>query len=312
MRGSSLLSFSLLLPALLLIGCPEPIDRSGGFKTIDDPGEQPCTMGGASGRLLSEGILSGAAWMECSPRETSGAGPAFTGHEGTTTLVAGGSTELKLDFEGIDALQDTPVLVRIEEEVPELAVVSLSQSAEDQPGEVTVEVFTRATAPGGSFKLQIGFDDGTGTTDNPQPVDWYDIPFDIVETLGGDLQFALNWNSATDVDLHVIDPTGEMLFYGNPESTSGGVLDLDSNAGCSIDNTQNENAIWPADAAPSGAYQVGVNYWSACEYTGVTTWRLTILERGEPVGTFEGMFSPEDANPEANPLNVVTTFDFGG
>ena len=302
----------LVVPALALPGCPEPENDNGGFRNIPDPGEEPCQPGGSSLRLLSEGLLSGAAWMTCPPRETSGNGPEFTGHTGVTTLVAGGSTELVLSYSGMpDGLSGTPILAQIDAE-QSLAVVGLSSTAEDAAGEVTVEIYTRPTAPGGTFRLQLGFDDGTGTDGNPQPVGWYIIEFSIVETLGGDLQFALNWDSATDVDLHVVDPAGEMLFYGNPASTSGGVLDLDSNAGCDIDGTQNENAIWAADAALPGSYQVAVNYWSACEYAGVTNWRLTVLERGQPVGTYEGSFSPEDANPDADPLNVVTTFDFGG
>ncbi len=295
---------------LLLTGCPQP-PENGGFSSIPDPGEQPCEQGGSSTHLLSQGLLAGANWMTCELREPSGDGARFVGHDGVTTLVAGGSTELVLNFEGLDVLTGAVVLAQVESE-PSMALVSLTSGESDQPGEVTVEVFTRPTAPGGAFKLKIGFDDGTGTADNPQPVEWYEIPFDIVETLGGDLQFALNWDTETDVDLHVIDPAGEMVFYGNPLSASGGTLDLDSNASCTIDGIQNENVIWEADNAPSGEYQIGVNYWSACDNTSVTNWRLTILERGEPVGTYEGMFSPEDVDPTADPLNVVTTFNFDG
>ncbi len=298
------------LLGLLLAGCPLP-PENGGFSTVPDPGEQPCLPGGSSIHLLSQGLLAGASWMTCQQREPSGDGARFVGHVGQTTLVAGGSTELELSYEGLSELDGAVVLARVDTE-PSMALVSLTSSEADQPGKVTVEVFTRPTAPGGSFSLKLGFDDGTGTADNPQPVEWYEIPFDVVATLGGDLQFALNWDTQTDVDLHVIGPAGEMIYYGNPVGTAGGTLDLDSNAACAIDDIQNENIIWETDTAPSGDYQIGVNYWSACGNAGVTNWRLTILERGEPVGTYRGMFSPEDEDPSADPLNVVTTYNFGG
>ncbi len=299
-----------LLVGLLMAGCPQPPESP--FRTVSSSGGERCVPGAQSEHLSGSGLLTTASWLVCPDRELSGDGPRVTAHEGTTTLVAGGSTELVLSYDGFpDGLAGATMVLWVQGE-PSLATVPVSASGDDAPGRLTVELYTRPTAPGGEFKLMVGFDDGTGTDDNPQPVDWYEIAFEIVSTLGGDLQFALNWDTETDVDLHVIDPSGEAIFWGNPIGASGGTLDLDSNAGCAIDGVQNENAIWAADEAPSGSYRVGVNLWSACGSTSQTSWRLTILERGEPVGTFEGFFSPEEANPEADPLNVVTTFEFGG
>jgi len=299
------------LPALLLLGCPQP-PENGGFSSIPDPGEVPCTNGTGSIRILNQGLFEAANWQECEERQPSGGSPAFTGHSGTTTLVAGGSTELTLTYDGFpDGFVDATVIAKVEEE-SDLAVLPLAPGADDQPGEVTVEIYTRANAPGGAFVLLLGFDDGTGTASNPQPVAWYPIEFEIVATLGGDLQFALNWDQENDVDLHVIDPDGERVFYANPASESGGVLDLDSNAGCAIDGVRNENIIWEAEAAPAGAYQVYVNLWSACDVSVVTNWRLTILERGVPVQTVEGQLSPVDANPDGEPANIAVSYEFGG
>ena len=55
------------------------------------------------------------------------------------------------------------------------------------------------------------------------------------------LLIALAWKSATDLDLHVIDPSGAEIWSDAPTSPSGGVLDLDSNAQCVIDGHDAEN-----------------------------------------------------------------------
>src|SRR5207237_4273195 len=42
----------------------------------------------------------------------------------------------------------------------------------------------------------------------------------------GDVQVSVSWDAPSDVDLHVVDPSGEEIFYGNPASASGGQLDV--------------------------------------------------------------------------------------
>ncbi|MDX1440320.1 MAG: hypothetical protein R3284_10510, partial [Rubricoccaceae bacterium] len=79
----------------------------------------------------------------------------------------------------------------------------------------------------------------------------------------GDVQVTLRWDTQADIDLHVTDPSGEEIFYGHTQSASGGQLDVDANAGCSND-PQVENIYWPTGGAPSGTYQLSVNYFGAC------------------------------------------------
>jgi hypothetical protein len=69
----------------------------------------------------------------------------------------------------------------------------------------------------------------------------------------GDVQVTLSWNTDSDVDLHVVDPSGEEVYWGNRRSASGGELDLDSNAACAIDRVRNENIMWPVGRAPVAA-----------------------------------------------------------
>jgi hypothetical protein len=69
----------------------------------------------------------------------------------------------------------------------------------------------------------------------------------------GDVQVTLTWDNESDLDLHVIDPLGEEIFWLYPGSTSGGILDYDD-----VDGYGPENVYWPKSQAPSGTYQVFV------------------------------------------------------
>jgi hypothetical protein len=88
---------------------------------------------------------------------------------------------------------------------------------------------------------------------------------------GGPIQVTLHWGQGVDLDLHVIEPSGCEVYYGDtnrPAGTSScgavGSLDLDSNPGCSLDNVDIENVIYPAPdaggaAPPPGTYTVRVD-----------------------------------------------------
>jgi hypothetical protein len=89
------------------------------------------------------------------------------------------------------------------------------------------------------------------------------VPPDI--SLGtGDVQVTLLWADGNDLDLHVIDPSGNEIYFSHPKSPAGGTLDHDDTAGCSSTGTHVENVFWPAGGAPPGRYQVFVKNYSSC------------------------------------------------
>jgi hypothetical protein len=109
----------------------------------------------------------------------------------------------------------------------------------------------------------------------------------MIRVGSGDVQVSVAWDAPTDVDLHVIDPSGEEIYFGNKTSASGGTLDLDSNAACTIDNVDNENIVWPTGAAPSGTYSVHLIYWSACSQP-QSNYTVTIVVKGQAPQVFSG------------------------
>lgn len=117
----------------------------------------------------------------------------------------------------------------------------------------------------------------------------------LIRVGSGDVQVSVVWDAPTDVDLHVTDPSGEEIYFGNTSSASGGTLDLDSNAACAIDNVNNENIVWPTGTAPSGTYDVNLVYWSACSQP-QTNYTVTIAVQGQPPQIFSGTLITANAN----------------
>jgi hypothetical protein len=121
----------------------------------------------------------------------------------------------------------------------------------------------------------------------------------------GDVQVSVSWDAPSDVDLHVIEPSGEEIFYGNTVSSTGGQLDVDSNPACSIDGRQIENIRW-GTRAPGGTYIVRVDYWTNC---GVAqTNYLVTVKNGSLTQTFTGTFTGGGDNGFAGAGRTITSF----
>ncbi|HRW63704.1 MAG TPA: hypothetical protein P5132_09460 [Bacteroidales bacterium] len=135
----------------------------------------------------------------------------------------------------------------------------------------------------------------------------------------GKLQVSCSWDKANDVDLHLVEPAGEEIYYGNSYSANGGDLDVDSNAGCSIDNINNENITYSeTDIVESGDYIVRVDLFSNCNVTSNTNYVVTVRYNGDLItpksGTnpFYGSFTPDQADygGEGDGYTVMT-FNIG-
>lgn len=119
----------------------------------------------------------------------------------------------------------------------------------------------------------------------------------------GPVQVTLNWTSQPrareDLDLHVIDPNGCEIYYGNRRCGTGS-LDLDQNAACA--NTDNqcgvgddtENVIYTSgQEPPTGVYTVWVVNWEdQCDgpVPAIIHYTVTVRFRGQ-VQTFTGQFA---------------------
>ncbi|MBE7193450.1 YfaP family protein [Gordonia polyisoprenivorans] len=125
----------------------------------------------------------------------------------------------------------------------------------------------------------------------------------------GAVQVSTSWTVDSDLDLILVEPSGDKIYFNNKTSSSGGTLDLDSNADCDIDGKNNENITYPQ--APSGTYTVYVNLYSSCG-TPATDYVVTVSVGGQQPRTFTGTFTgPGLRTADTSEIREVTTFQVG-
>lgn len=83
----------------------------------------------------------------------------------------------------------------------------------------------------------------------------------------GSLKVTLLWDFMGDIDLHIMQPNGQEIYYSNKrDSSTGGFLDVDNLVGGA---GAAENIFW--QTAPGGEYKVDIKYYSGGAQLGVCT-----------------------------------------
>lgn len=116
----------------------------------------------------------------------------------------------------------------------------------------------------------------------------------------GVLQIGISWNTnLTDVDLWVYDPSGELIYFENPNSVSGGYLDRDD-----VDGFGPENVYWNAPI-PDGEYSVIVDYFS-CRFGDICTPTNVELKISNGLGDIiERFITLNNSQLQQGPLKFV-------
>jgi hypothetical protein len=169
---------------------------------------------------------------------------------------------------------------------------------------VTVLIVISTEMPQTSFNLRIG----GGSAASIGPYQSNDLSVIFVGT--GEIQTNVTWDSPADVDLHLLDPSGKEIYYASRTSTTGGQLDLDSNAACGTDGPRAENIFWPDGiVVPHGEYILRVDYWSSCNATR-TNYTVTINLRGLPPRIYTGTFTGAGSGGAAGAGKTIAVFTY--
>ncbi len=133
-----------------------------------------------------------------------------------------------------------------------------------------------------------------------------------VKSAGGqydnvDIRISLLWNTRDDLDLHVITPSGEEIYYGNKQARCGGALDIDRNVH-GEDPKPVENVRWARGQAPAGRYRVYVQNYRYHEPPGPIPFRVEMDVNGQ-ISHYQGVIS-EKRETGAKSNHEVACFDF--
>ena len=170
-----------------------------------------------------------------------------------------------------------------------------------------------------SFVIQISalMADGTTSSLYTSSVTYY--PTGTGGT--GGVQVSLSFNNEKDVDLYVIQPDGDIIYYGNKgatiyDSITGNYvywwgLDLDSNPGCNIDSINNENVFYPDSLVQTGTYQVWINMYSNCDNTIPTTCVVTANHASSLITPTYGVNPSTHIFPIGEPSNGISSDTIG-
>ena len=136
----------------------------------------------------------------------------------------------------------------------------------------------------------------------------------FVQSKEGALNVVLTFDNAKDIDLHLVTPSGRMIFFGDSggfyNASDGSLLyyglDHDSNAGCSFDGLNNENIVISEEFVEPGDYKVYVNLFSNCNPSIATNWSCTVRYHGQLLENKVG------SNPATGvyPVGAEAQFDF--
>lgn len=266
------------LAVLSLAACSDGGDGGGGPATLEEIIPRVATQAGA------------VASKVCTGLPAAGAGP---------TLEIGAPAAVLPGGSGIYLLSGSSTFDSVIVAVAGTDCYWLLTTA---PGaEQTVLITVGQGAPA-SFDLLIGA--AAAGVVGPR----VSVPVALTAVGTGKVQVSVTWDAESDVDLHLQLPTGTEIYYGNDlDSATGAVLDLDSNAACSIDHVKNENITFTKDP-PRGTYTVLLDYYDECSVA-QTKYVVTVTVAGSAT-TFAGTFTGLGDGGGQGDGRFVTSFTY--
>lgn len=108
--------------------------------------------------------------------------------------------------------------------------------------------------------------------------------YGVVRIYTSDVKVTLTWDNMVDLDLHVVDPNGEEIFFDHPMSVSGGKLDIDN-----VDGFGPENIFWQDNTALIGEYKVYLNFYDGSLQN--SNYKIRVQAFGKIDQTFNGTIS---------------------
>lgn len=125
------------------------------------------------------------------------------------------------------------------------------------------------------------------------------------------LQIVLRWDRPVDLDLHVEEPNGQVIWSrrkAGAASMGTGVLDIDSNEACIIDGRQREQVIY-MQPPPRGRYRVRIDTFSLCDQA-TAYWFVEVFRSAQPFLLASGQSLPSDTRETHDAQAGVLALEF--
>jgi hypothetical protein len=294
------------LAAFAAIGCGDD-----GAQIIGGGGAPSGTEGGSGGEVAAAGSAGAGSvvsvgdgeFVDGEPPPTVGAEmlPEIVSLTGPDAATNGGTAILHVQLSR--PLESPRFVVGLEGDSGYHTVTGTDADAD---GVFDIAVQVAADAAQTSLVFRVALIDDSG---NVGP--YRSIEVGLLQSGTGDVKVTLSFDRLHDLDLHVVEPNGEEIFYDVPASSTGGQLDLDSGSRCMPSSANAENVFWPPGGAPAGEYRVFVQNYQQCSPGDIT---FTVrVEYDSVVNTYTGTFPDGSAGEAATSANVreIVTFRRG-
>ncbi len=224
---------------------------------------------------------------------TSSTSPVISNVQGSNFVLTGGSNIIS--FESSNTISN--VIIGLSD-IDGYYTVDQTYLTQISSNNYTFSLAVSQTLTLQSMSFRIAYVDINGQISN-----YYILQASEIKNGTGLLQINCTWKKDNDIDLHVIEPNGEEIYFGNRTSTNGGELDVDSNPNCALDYIESENVTYQHGAlVEAGDYTVKVNLYSACNVSSQTVVKVRAIYNGVPLtdangnSTFNVSFDPSEAN----------------
>ena len=245
------LGVALFASALLMPACSQ--ERPTGFENTFTPGPVDYPDAVEFVEAVGSDVAAASFVNESFPASSGGTAPVLLG---ARQYVIGSSFVVLVT----PSPTATFLYIGVRRSDPGYWTIDLSAMPKRIDGSVLVTVTPNQNTPDSTIRLMVAETDGSSIS----PTASHTSVRNSTAVGSQYLQVSLNWLHPVDYDLHVEIPEGEDICWANTTGANGGALDLDSNAGCSIDNVDNENITWGGVVPTSGNYTIRVNLWSNC------------------------------------------------
>lgn len=285
--------FACMIVAMVIIACNKK-DNGGGSTPAPTPTQPPADYGFVIGGSNSTYVNAEK------PESTLDYIPTVNMNN---QALAGGANYITIDSE----ISASKIIVANAGKEGYIEIIPTKASQDLKVIEYDFFIIVNQEQEGDVLNLVFAIVDENGN------VSGYDeAHVEIIENGTGTLQVSLSFDTSKDVDLHLIEPNGSHIYYGDPNSNNGGCLDVDSNAGCYIDNINNENIFYGEDAnVEPGLYTVYVDMWENCDESLPTNFVLTVFYNGQLlINPIAGHFPADEPSNGGNLQDIqpVCTF----